>query len=918
MVKNYERSCFFLKAFVFLSASCNSLSGAEHIWTNLLRKITFILVPALFIYCSVDAQIYRDVKGSVRDSTGSRIIGANVSLVVDRDTLQSSTNDNGIYYFSRITGDTITIVIKSLGFLNYSSSYIFKKTDVNVLLPPVVLKTSPHILEEITVRRAANAVLLKKDTIEYDPDAFTVGEGEMVDALLRQLPGVEVDRDGTVSASGREMSLLRVNGKDFFTGNIKDFVNQLPAEIVEKVQVIDDYGDEANFTGIRTGEPRKVLNVVTKAGMDGGRFGNAGVIAGSNKRYGVNGNANYWKENNQISLSSNLNTSSNVSGVSNFNNASASYADKWGEKITASGAYSYSNNRNNTTGNSYTETVNVLGTIFNTSANENSIKSRNHSISSQLNYDPSDNIYVHASPNFTFSNNHSRLGYFSRQEGVIHQDIETRNRSSKRTPAADGTVSFGHRSEESGRSFTLSVSVNNSDDNSVQEINDKIRYFRNHGQSFIDSVLNRLLTTKNNATRGNIEVLYSEPITKRMNIGLNYSYSATRQRNNLLTFVTDPFGNVGGLVDSLSTIYNNLFTTHVAGANYNYNAEKIRATVGLNVQKNILNGNYEGIDGKIRNESVNFSPQANLNYIISEGNKLGVDYSGNSMAPRYNQLQPVRDTRNLQNITVGNPNLKPSFNHRINIEYNQFVEENQGSLTVRVAGSTTQNQVVNNTVLKKDTLNNLKQETYYENVNGAYSVNGGYSYSLPYKVAGKISRLSFDGNIVYNRGISFADNIKNYSTALTLSQSVRTGIYYKKMNVNSTIRYTRNDNEYSLDFNEGASIDNWQFNVDGSIRFSKKITASLDLSKSINKGYRGVPSNNPMLINTYLRINMFKNNSGRIDIQAYDLLNQGNNLTRTATGNSIVENRTNYISRYLNVSFSMRLSEFGKKSQKDE
>ena len=247
-----------------------------------MRILLFLLFN---LFCSgyAIAQATNKVSGTVKDSANRVLPGASVRIVSGKDTLQAVTDFRGKFSISGIVAATALLSIKSLGFNPLDIQLDFKSGQKHTNVP-YFLQRDKNTLKEVVITTQVIPVRVLKDTAEYNAAAFQVRENDRVDELLRQLPGLRFDRDGRLISMGQPTTKLRVNGEDFFTNNVKDFITQLPADIIAKVQIINDYGDESSFTGNKSGESQKMLNLVTKPGRGKGNFGNTALYAGTSER----------------------------------------------------------------------------------------------------------------------------------------------------------------------------------------------------------------------------------------------------------------------------------------------------------------------------------------------------------------------------------------------------------------------------------------------------------------------------------------------------------------------------------------------------------------------------------------------------------------------------------------------------------
>jgi outer membrane receptor protein involved in Fe transport len=391
----------------------------------------------------------------------------------------------------------------------------------------------------------------------------------------------------------------------------------------------------------------------------------------------------------------------------------------------------------------------------------------------------------------------------------------------------------------------------------------------------------------------------------------------------------------------------------------------MRYNLGFNARPSFLSNDYVHLQQKIRNNTFNYSPNINLSKIFSPSKTLSFNYSGNNQNPSISQLQPIRNVQNLQNILEGNPNLKPSFSHNMNARFNYSVVKSGISVQSGLNFSTTQREIVNNIILIPDTLNSLKQITRFENINGNYNVGGNYSVHVPFQ-KNKYA-IGYSGTVSFSNRASFINNERAYNKGFNFSQNIRGSITHKKFNLNTNVSYnvTNNNGTSSLnsysDFiavglgqitnatffksttfradmnsslrlkkftlNGGASynatnsensenntsigdVKTISLNLSGTLTIKKSYFINFSSSKRINSGY-AFNNNNPFLLNAGLRKNFMKDGALSLNLSGNDLLNQGNNINRYITGNTVVDSRTNQVTRVFSLALSYNISRFG-------
>ncbi|RZL48654.1 MAG: TonB-dependent receptor [Pedobacter sp.] len=937
-----------------------------------MKKYYSFFLLFVFSLCASNlfAQSNKRISGVVVDTGKVAIRDANVMLVAGKDTLRTTTSNEGFFSFTKIKSEDFHLKISITGYQEFTKSYAFgKEKELN--LKELELKLAGNMLKEVVIKSKPNPIRIMQDTVEYNAAAYQVLEGDNVADLMKQFPGVEIDDEYNVKTMGKEMVKLRIDGKDFFTNNVKDFISKLPAAIVSKIQVIDDFGDEANFTGIKTGEPTKMLNIVTKPGMNKGKFGNLSVNGGTNDLIGSNANINLWSDTKQSSGGLSYGTSNNGAGKSNNAGIMASYADRIGKNMGY--GFNYNGGLNDAAYNNEqaVETLNPLGTFYNKTLSNGDNRNNAHNFNSTFNLN-NKKIYFNGSIGASYNEGKNSSSSFNNQSGVIRQDLNNINQSSNKSPRINGNFNFSKILKNKRNSLSANFGFFSSSTNSDQNINTNTLYYDKVTQVLEkDSLLNRNLVSNNNNNNMSLGFNYSlglkskKDTLARKSINFNYSLSVGKSNRSVYTIVFDNISNVPNYVDSLSTDYSTLSINQTLGLNYNYSNKKMRYNLGINAKPTLLTSHYINLNQKIRNNNFNYAPNLNLSRTITKGKTISVNYSGINNSPSLYQLQPVRNTQNLQNIVIGNPNLKPSFSHNISSNYNYVNAKTGISAQTGLSFNATQNEIVNNVVLIPDTLNSLKQETRFENTNGNYNVRSNYVLSIPIK-KNKYS-ISYGGNFSLSNRALFINNEKSFNKGFNLSQQITANLTSKKVSIGANAGYNFSSNNNSSNPYSQADIalinlgqisgatfyrtHNYTADVNGSLRLAKftlntsinynltnnegeinsssfKNVQSLSLSLSarttIKKTYRigiytskryndgyALANTNPLIINANLSKSFFKNQALSLNVNANDLLNEGNNLARTISGNSIIDSRTNQITRVFTFGLSYNLSKFG-------
>ncbi|WP_442794270.1 outer membrane beta-barrel protein [Pelobium manganitolerans] len=880
----------------------------------------------IFLFVSIShlaqAQSVFTIRGTVKDTTQLAVIGAAVKLSTATDSVLTSTNVDGSFSFSNIRASEFTITVNSLGYQSKSKKYSFKAGVRTETLAPIILTSDSRMLNEIVVNGTPD-VTVKEDTLQYRADAYKLKENALAEDLLKKLPGLEVDKDGNVTAQGKTITKIRINGKDFFGGDVKTATQQLPADVIKNVQVIDDYGDQANITGVKDGEADKILNFTIKPEANKG-FLTRGVIGGgTNERYQASAFTASFNNSQQLALLLNFNnTNANVfsltggggrrgysggsggDGLTNVNSVGFNYRDEWGEKITAYGSYSFNNRDNYTNSSNLQEILTADNTFYNNNFNDVDAKSNGHRLDFNFEYKIDTLNYLKIRPTFNYDNSNS--------ETFTNFDINTQKTTSignskemvdYTRPNFGADILYNHRFGAKARNLTFDVELNST--STDQNQNYLYRSDDNSLSGQIETYQKQLIFGDNKNNNVEARVSYQEPLTDTKNLEFSYRYGFARTDNNRRVESTDVEGDAPALDPLQSNQYQFDYITNRFGLNYRVNEKKYNYSVGFSAQPSVLKSNTTATDKK----ETNFFPSARFSYKFSKTRELSFNYWGRSNQPGYEQLQPITDQSNKNFYVTGNPDLSPEFSNSIRLRYANFDFESQNVLFANISYSDTKNKIVTNTIsFPVATDSTILRENRYLNADGYYSLNGFYAFSKPFKE--KTYVLRFRGNAIYNNNISFIDYKKNTGKNLILSQRVGVQVNlgeWLEFEPEATYTYSKNDN--TLNVRANTEVNSVGFNVRTKVYFLKTWIVGGNLDKTFNSGYGNIGTN-PLIINGFLEKQFLKGKKASFKLQAFDILDQSTSLSYLATGNTTTLSQSNRLSRYFMMSFTFNFSRF--------
>ena len=914
-----------------------------------------LLLTGLFLFSfTVQAQQKISIKGKVISTDGNPLPEATVVLLNKngKDSLKTVSTDKGLFAFNEIQQGVYQLRISFVGYTAVTNEYDCTNTEKELVTGDIVLNPSNQTLQNLTLE--SQKVQIKEDTVSYKIDSTMYRKNDNVETLLKQLPGVQVDKDGTVTAQGKQVTKVKVNGKEFFGGDVTTATRELNADMVDRVQIIDDYGDQAAFTGVKDGDPSKTLNIQLKKDRNKGYFGTVTAGAGTEDRYLGSLSVNKFNNDQQISLLANINNTNaslfnfgsgggamgnmmagmarsmgigrggggigsalgnfgNSDGINTNKSIGLNYRDQWGPKLSVYGSYSFSKKYSDVNRDITQQNIFEGKTNTNVQQTNNYSITDNHRFSYNIEYKIDSMNYIKFTPSVSYTktnNDYLSDFYYLDSSNIKSNNGLTSDNTVSTSPNLNGNLLFNHRFKKRGRTLSLNLSGAKSGTEADDDYSNVFSINVPGGGTANRSIEQDILQDNKNHSYG-IRGSYTEPLSKKRSLEFNYAYNRQFTGNDRKTYVTNPVTGTSNYIDSLSSIYDNVYETNRFGANFRTNEKKYNYTIGLAVQPATIRSNtLTGAKNRYVQHIVNYYPVIRFAYNFSRSRSFNVNYNGSTSQPSFSQLQPVYDYSNPQYITIGNPSLRPEFTNTLSMRYNNFDFISGDVFFGNISFSFTRDKIVNN--VKQVRFN--VQETRYLNSDGFFTVFGFYNISKPIKSRKYV--FNFGGNITYNNNVSFVTDSadvtsKNKGRNWVFGQRVSTDIKIKKwLETNVSLNYSLNSSRYSILTNQNANTGAWTISHNSRIFLPHSFIISYDIDKTINNGYADNVTVDPLIINGTIEKQMFKKKNGSLKMQAFDLLNENTSISRTVTGSAITDSRTNRLGRYFLLSFVLRLNKF--------
>ena len=761
----------------------------------------------------------RQVSGIVIDSTEQAVIASVVILTSLTDTLRTSTNEDGMFFFKNVKAWEFTITVRSLGYRTFVKIGKYNDSKVVLTMDPIVLNGAPRVLNEVIVD-GTPSIRYKIDTVEYKASDYKVREGSDVGELLKKMEGMELSKDGALTYNGAAVKEARLNGKNFMSGDVQTVTKNLPADIVEKVQIIEDHGDLAARTGIKDKDPVKVLNITTKADRSLGYFAKVGGGAGNNSRYEgdlngtkINANRNYTLSG-TISNTVNGVASASESAISSLRNstpeslvpggsggntrrqgAGFTYRDQWSRKTQVNMNYSYNWTRINSINSSVAQDFSTNGTTFSNIENTGDGNSNRHLFSFELENKLDSVNYLKITPTLSYTSSRNEGRSATRLSGIVRQNQESLNLSSNQTPNYGIKVLYDHKFSRKGRILATEIDLANKDIEQNRDQNTVITYFDLLTNTALkDSLINRLVNRSNLNTNYRGLITYSEPLNLVSQVQFSGQLSHNAYTNNTQTSELNQSGQPS-LVDSLSNAFKYSFTQARIGINYSYDKSKFGLRAGTMVIPTSLNGLNNSTGKSFNRTNFYLVPVFRLQYQWSLQQQFSMYYSGTITEAIAEQIQPVRDVSNPQNTFTGNPELKPVLSHSISTSYSNYFPNSKFGVSANLGTTLFEDKIISNIIQVQDAYNSLKYERYYLNINGSSSTSA--NISINKQSVSRKSSFSLTGNINYQHNPGMSNNIRNTSDQWTFREKLGMRINpSEKIEINPSFSYiySRSDN----------------------------------------------------------------------------------------------------------------------------
>ncbi|MGZ5282899.1 MAG: outer membrane beta-barrel protein [Bacteroidia bacterium] len=913
----------------------------------------------LFVFATGYSQTGSLAGKAIDKKDNSPVFGASVIVYPAADSTAKNgakTDFEGNFNFQNLTYGNYIIKIISLGYNDYQSKVNINSAAVNT----GDIKLEGIVLKEVVIEGIQSRVQQIGDTTQFNAGAYKTNPDATAEDLVTKMPGV-TSENGTVKVHGENVQQVLVDGKPFFGDDPNVALKNMPAEVIDKIQVFDKASDQSEFTGFNDGNTSKTINIVTKAGKNKGQFGKIYAGYGTDDRYSAGGNINLFKGNRRISLiglSNNINQQNfssddllglsgggnsgrgrggfggrgggssdagnfligQQSGIARTNSIGFNYSNEFGKKVKLSGSYFFNNTNNDNFTLLRREYITSQDSGFlyseNSSANSDNLNHR-FNLRFEYNIDSSNSIIV--TPRFSLTDNYT-------ETALLGSNMSTEPAEVSRTESNYNAGNFGynfgsnilyrHKFAKQGRTFSWSIGGDLNDRNGNAKL-----LSRNWYNYFEDSTyMDQQIHSESGSKSVNTGISYTEPLDSNSQLMFSYAPTFTWSNSNKETFNYNFISKeYSGLDSALSNRFENEYFTHRAGVNYRINKSKYNLNTGLDYQYATLKGSQLYPAAFVVNKDFsNVLPMARFTYKFTKTKNLRLMYRTSTNAPSVNQLQKVIDNSNPLILRTGNPALEQSYSHALSSRYGSSNTAKGTSFLFFLMGNYTQDYIGNATYLAaRDSfisenilLNRGSQLSRPENLDGFWSMRTFLTYGRP--VIFLKSNLNLNTGFTYNQTPALINQRTNFANNYNFNQGIALGSNISEK-IDFTVSYTAN---YSIVKNTlQKRSDNNYFSQNSSVKLNwipyKGLVINTSLIHTLYSGLARDIDNDFLLWNASVGYKFFKDKSLEAKVSVYDLLNENNSISRNVTETYIEDSETNVLNRFVMFTLTYNLRKFG-------
>jgi hypothetical protein len=917
-----------------------------------MRHILLFWTILIFFALGASAQNAQNgysVKGAIADTVEKvKLVTSAVTVLQAADSILVKfgyAKADGSFILDGLPGGKYILLVSYPDYADYVETFSLDSANPSHDFGSIDMTPRSRLLQEVIVKGTAAQMEIKGDTTEFNAKAFVIQPNAKVEDLLKQLPGITVDKDGKITAEGQTVTKVLVDGEEFFGDDPTLVTRNIRADMVDKIQLYDKKSDQAAFTGVDDGKTEKTINVKLRADRNQGIFGKVqagdgpgapgGIYQGQalfnafqNKEkfsvFGTIGNNGKvgigWQDEQKYGSGDQLNVTDN--GIS-INTQSSDdldvfggiysgqgfplaqtgglhYASKWDNDLQSINANYKIGSMTIDGSNDVLTQNNLPGYIFNSTSDQNyhDVMFRQKvSLVYQMRLDTTSNlkIAVDATQKHIITDGFYTAGDTLNDALVNNSTRQLTNTVDQR--AFNGSAFYTKKFSKPGRTLSFLFSDNYSQSQANGYLQSNVNFY--NAQQMVDSTqdINESKTNNLQSNILNTNLTWSEPFTQTLTLVVNYGIGSNVASADRNTFNPSSPGKYNVLVDSLSSNYQfNQFLNH-AGAILNYKKGKTTVNFGTRVTDDRFH-QVDEFTGIVSNRTFfEWAPQAFFQYRFSQQKMFSFNYNGTTTQPTLEQLQPVATNNDPLNIILGNPSLTPSFTNTVNVNYRSYKV-----LTSQFFGLYGRFSAISNPIVNHINYNEAGQSvSQYFNLSDKASTNfnGGINFSRKFEKLGGINvgvGINVNGNTAYN----YSNDSLNMSKNIVFSPTLNIGMYKdKKIEMGFYGGPTYTISQTSLQPNVNNNGWGATGGLDGTVYLPGNFQVGSYSSFQYNAATASFHTSfSQILLNLFIIKTFLKKNNLMLELWGNDLLNQNSGFSRNAQANLITQTTYNTLKRY--------------------
>lgn len=931
---------------------------------NHFNRNFFITKPmfqkALFLVLSVFslqamAQNSIKFKGKIiEEKTKLPIEAVTVYVSVAKDSSlvdYTITDKNGNFALDlKKISSSIWLKFSMMGFEDHKVSLnsISENKDFGVIF----LKEQAKMLGEVIIKAEAPPVRIKKDTLEFNATSFKVRPDSNVETLLKQLPGVEIDTEGKITVNGKEVNQILVNGKPFFDKDGKIALQNLPSDIVNKVQVTDTKTKKEELSGQKASSNNASINLTIDEDKNKGFFGKFMGGYGTDNRYEGSALINYFKNKRKLSVLASSNNINSVgfsmdeifdnmgggrsrsmyyndngsfgingmrfgagSGITQSDMVGVNYSDEWTKKTETTASYFFSDQHAKNTSRS--NQINFLTTgdyLKAISASDSKSDRFGHNANLEFEYKIDSTTSLVFIPKFIKSNGKDRDKSFQSSSDM---DNNLLNESTSETYSdSDGTnfkntILFNKSLNKRGRYVSASFENENNKDQ-ISAFNKSITI--SYQDATPDDIRDQVKKNRNIRDSYSFETSYAEPLKDSLKVNVALEYKWNKSSDDRKTFdynaVSESYSNANDILTNYLTSMTRIVKPS-AGIAIDKKKYHLNFSAGTAVSQFDTHSLYRDNVTDLKMQYVLPFADVQFNYSFTKSKSLWFNYDYEFDFPTASQVLPFEDLSNPLNTYSGNPNLDLNKSHRIYVNYSDYDYASRSGYGVYLNTTYYDSQIVATTVFDL----NGKRETSYVNVANTHSSWFGLYWNKTIKKEAHKFRfnLGINNSLGLSKGFT-NDEMYEAKSILLAPRASFSYDYGELLTVSPSYNLRYNETEYT-NYSVGCATNVLhRFNLQTTNYWPKNWIFGNDFGYTYNSNIADGFKKDFYLWNTSLAYSFF-NKKFTAKVKVYDLLNQNQSATRTISATMIRDEENTVLKRYAMFSLTYKIEKFGGKEK---